>query len=46
MNNQQVAHAWANGTKTSGRGYHFYFEGASIYSYGAHFEIAVTGPGG
>lgn len=40
MNNRQVAHAWANGTRQSGRGSHFYFEGASIYSYGPHFEIA------
>lgn len=40
MNNHQLAHAWANQTTDSARGSNFYFEGASIYSYGKHFEIA------
>ncbi len=40
MNNSQVAHCWANQTKAKGRGSNFFFEGASIYSYGHHFEVA------
>jgi hypothetical protein len=40
MNNRQLAHVWAQQTKTQGKGHHFYFEGPSIYSYGPHFEIA------
>jgi len=40
MNNRQVAHAWAGQQKQSARGSHFYFNGPSIFSYGAHFEIA------
>jgi hypothetical protein len=42
MNNSQVAHLWAaqNPNKTQARGSHFYFEGATIYSYGPHFPIA------
>jgi len=40
MNNSNVAHAWANQTRESAKGSNFYFEGRSIYSYGAHFEIA------
>ncbi len=40
MNNQQLAHVWAQQQKTSGKGSSFYFEGATIYSYGGHFPIA------
>ena len=40
MNNSQVAHCWANQTKASGSGSNFFFDGASIYSYGHHFEVA------
>jgi hypothetical protein len=40
MNNKQVAHLWANQSKESGSGSHFYFEGATIFSYGPHFPIA------
>jgi hypothetical protein len=41
MNNHQVAKAWANQTKAHGKGSNFYFEGATIYSYGPHFPIAL-----
>jgi hypothetical protein len=40
MNNRQVAHIWANQSRPSANGSHFYFEGATIYSYGSHFPIA------
>jgi len=40
MNNQQVAHLWANQSKGSAKGSNFYFEGDTIYSYGSHFPIA------
>jgi dsDNA-binding SOS-regulon protein len=40
MNNTQVAHLWASGSKQSGKGSNFYFEGDTIFSYGAHFPIA------
>ena len=40
MNNTQVAHLWASGNKTSGKGSNFFFEGDTIYSYGYHFPIA------
>jgi len=40
MNNQQLAHVWAQQEKTSGKGSSFFFEGATIYSYGRHFPIA------
>lgn len=33
-----VAHLWANEQKEAAYGSNFYFEGASIYSYGRHFE--------
>jgi len=39
-NNKQIAHLWANQSRESGRGSHFYFEGDTIYSYGTHFPIA------
>lgn len=40
MNNKEVAHLWANQSRTSGKGSSYYFEGATIYSYGRHFPIA------
>lgn len=40
MNNSNVAHAWANQTKQSGKGSNMFFEGDTIYSYGYHFPIA------
>lgn len=40
MNNRQVAHLWANQSRQEAKGSHFYFEGDTIYSYGAHFPIA------
>jgi hypothetical protein len=40
MNNKQVAHLWANKSRSEARGSHFYFTGDTIYSYGSHFPIA------
>lgn len=40
MNNKQIAHLWANKSRESARGSHFFFEGDTIYSYGTHFPIA------
>lgn len=40
MNNKQVAHLWANKSRESASGSHFYFRGDTIYSYGGHFPIA------
>jgi hypothetical protein len=40
MNNEQVAHIWANKSRERATGSHFYFEGDTIYSYGTHFPIA------
>jgi hypothetical protein len=40
MNNRQVAHLWANKARDGAKGSHFYFNGATIYSYGPHFPIA------
>lgn len=40
MNNNEVAHLWANKSRPSGHGSHFFFEGDTIYSYGTHFPIA------
>lgn len=40
MNNSQVAHLWAQRKKQSGKGSNFYFEGDTIYSYGAHYPAA------
>lgn len=39
MNNQMVAHNWANQTNSHGKGSNFFYEGKSIYSYGHHFEV-------
>ena len=41
MNNQQLAHLWANQSKESGKGSCFFFNGKTIYSYGHHFPIAT-----
>lgn len=38
MNNKMVAHLWANEKQKSARGSNFFFDGASIYSFGRHFE--------
>ena len=38
MNNKMVAHLWANEQQESAFGSNFYFNGASIYSWGTHFE--------
>ena len=40
MNNSQVAHIWANQSKTIAKGSNFFFNNKSIYSYGHHFEVA------
>lgn len=42
FNNSMVAHVWAQQTQPEGRSGngHFYFKGATIYSYGGHFPIA------
>ena len=40
MNNSQVAHVWANQSKTTAKGSNFFFNNKSIYSYGHHFEVA------
>jgi len=39
-NYDEVAHFWANETQHEGHYAHMFFEGAKIYSYGYHFEIA------
>jgi hypothetical protein len=39
MNNQQVAHLWANQSRESAKGSNFFFNGKSIWSYGYHFEV-------
>lgn len=47
FNNRQLAHVWAqhnmepdSPTPENGKGHQFYYEGATIYSYGSHFPIA------
>src|SRR3954469_7899047 len=42
FSNSQVAHVWAQQNQASGRSNNgqFYFEGATIFSYGGHFPIA------
>lgn len=40
FDNSQLAHVWAQQSQPSGSGSSFFFDGASIYSYGRHFEIA------
>ena len=44
MNNDQVAHLWANQSKPHAKGSNFYFNGATIYSYGRHFPVATLVP--
>lgn len=39
MNNNEVAHLWANEMRESAKGSNFYFEGNSLYSYGYHFRV-------
>ncbi len=43
FNSSEVAHVWAQQKQDKGRNAHgnFYFEGATIYSYGRHFPIAT-----
>ncbi len=38
MNNQMVAHNWANQINSHGKGSNFFYEGIHLYSYGHHFE--------
>ena len=40
-NHDTVAHNWAHQTKARQKGYALYFEGAVVYSWGAHFPIAA-----
>ena len=40
FDNRQLAHVWAQQKQPEGRGSHMFFDGASIFSYGRHFEIA------
>lgn len=40
MNNKQIAHLWANKSRESASGSHFFFRGDTIFSYGDHFPIA------
>jgi hypothetical protein len=41
MNNREVSHLWAAQSRPRAKGSNFYFEGATIYSYGPHFPIAT-----
>jgi len=41
FNTKELTHIWAQQTQQSGRAGSIYFEGATIYSYGAHFPIAT-----
>jgi hypothetical protein len=43
-----LAHVWANQLQNEGRSANMFFNGASIYSYGSHYEIAkfVDAPNG
>jgi hypothetical protein len=40
FNNSELCHIWANQLQSHGTGSSMYFEGSTIYSYGAHFPIA------
>jgi hypothetical protein len=44
----ELAHVWANQLQNEGRSANMFFNGASIYSYGSHYEIAkfVDAPNG
>ena len=46
VNVEQVAHLWANQSQATARNgsKNFYFEGATIFSYGSHFPLAVFTP--
>lgn len=49
FSNDMVAHVWAQQSQQSGRSNngHFYFEGRTLYSYGAHFPVGIfAAPGG
>lgn len=41
MNNDQIAHLWANQSKPHAKGSNFFFDGKTIYSYGTHFPVAT-----
>lgn len=41
FNSSELAHIWAAQTQNEGRVNSFYFDGATIYSYGRHFPIAT-----
>lgn len=38
--NKELAHVWAQQNQSEGRANNMFFDGASIFSYGRHFEIA------
>jgi len=39
--NSELAHVWASQQQSHGKANSFYFDGATIYSYGRHFPIAT-----
>lgn len=41
FNSHELPHIWAQQSQNEGRANSFYFEGATIYSYGKHFPIAT-----
>jgi len=41
FNTSELPHIWAAQTQNEGRAGSFYFNGATIYSYGSHFPIAT-----
>lgn len=46
MNNAEVCHRWANRTKDKGKAGNIFYKGPVLYSYGAHYPLAVlTGKG-
>lgn len=38
--NKELAHLWANQSRASANGSHFFFSGDTIFSYGSHFPVA------
>ena len=40
MSNKLTARKWARQDGKSGKGSNFFFEGASLFSYGYHFKVA------
>lgn len=46
VSTDQVAHLWANQSQQTARNSsrNFYFDGATVFSYGSHFPIAVFSP--